>query len=137
MPQFADRKARVREPSLQALRQTGTEVTQMARRTAEPHYHGHIFANWTPSPKPGAGSFRRALTGEEEVTEWMAAQLRKAKGKQDMTITDEIQAWTGLARDGQQITTGLQGGPTILAQPINDGSCDCDRAELRPIPGRA
>lgn len=103
------------------------------RRASETHYHGHVDSAWQPNACTSRETFQVSLDSPDDVAKWLGAELRKAVGKPEMGLSDEWQVWVRLAREQQTITTGLQGGPTITAVPMPDGTCWCRSASLQPV----
>lgn len=103
-------------------------------RRQQPHYHGHVTLEWTPSPAPTKETFEASLHGSQEVSEWLVKTLRSTTGKPDMALTDEAQVWSQLVQGRENITTGIQFGTAISAVPMPDGECWCERPALREVP---
>ncbi|TCP45032.1 hypothetical protein EV191_11814 [Tamaricihabitans halophyticus] len=110
----------------------------MARKqTEEPHYHGHVDAARLADSEAQRSNFQAALNGPDEVVEWLSSELRKAASNPDMSLVDEGQLWHQFATEREPITTGLQTGPTLMAVPIPEDRCPCERPELRTVRGRS
>jgi|GEM_PF-7125055 len=107
-----------------------------ARKTSEPHYHGHVDPSWTPSPQPAEDTFKVSLHGAQEVSDWLGEALRDALDKPDLRLADETDVWQRLVHDHETISTGRQSGPTITAVPMPDGECWCQRPSLREVSGK-
>jgi hypothetical protein len=71
----------------------------------------------------------------EEVATWLIATVCHAMGKPDVegNWDDERALWAELATQGETIVTGINGGPTITAEAVQDPACDCER-QLVAVP---
>ncbi|MBA0128100.1 hypothetical protein H0B56_21350 [Haloechinothrix sp. YIM 98757] len=107
----------------------------MARK--QTHYHAHIDDARMSQAEPQRANFHSALDGSAEVINWLATQLREAAGNPDMELSDESELWKQLVGSKEQIATGLRGGPTIIAVPIPEDRCPCERPELRTVRGKS
>lgn len=109
----------------------------MAREKKQAHYHGHIDDARVSNAQVQRNNFHTALNGEPAVIDWLATQLREATGNPDMELTDETALWERMVGSNEQISTGLRDGPTIVAVPMTDNRCPCERPELRTVRGQS